>query len=281
MSFCPLLAGPIIVTIRPLLLHIAALAILYAVPCHANDAQELAKKLSNPISSLISAPFQYNYDQEIGPADEGRKHVINFQPVIPVSLNADWTLISRTVVPIVADQHDLFPLSGDQSGLSDTLQSFFLSPKQPSNGIIWGVGPALLIPTGTNKLLSGEKWGAGPTAVVLTQQSGWTIGALANHIWSIAGDEQRADVSSTFLQPFISYTTADAWTFGLNTESTFDWTTEEWAVPINLTASKLTSIGQQPVSLGAGVRYWADSPETGAVGWGVRATVTFLFPTGG
>ena len=245
----------------------------------ADDAQDLAKKLSNPIASLISVPIQYNYDQNIGPADDGRKHLVNIQPVIPVSLNADWNMISRTIVPIVA-QDDIFPGAGDQFGLSDTVQSLFFSPKQPTNGIVWGVGPVALLPTGTDKLLTTDRWGAGPTAVALTQQNGWTFGILANHIWSFAGDENRADVNSTFLQPFISYTTPDTWTFSLNTESTYDWTAKQWSVPVNFAVSKLLKIGDQPVSLGAGARYWADSPDSGPEGWGGRTSRTFLFPTG-
>ena len=260
---------------------LALAASLAVTAARADDAQELAKKLSNPVSSLISVPFQYNFDHEIGPEGKGYKHQINFQPVVPVSLGADWTMISRTIVPIVG-QDDIFPFAGHQFGLGDTTQSLFFSPKAPGpGGLIWGAGPVVLIPTGTDDLLSAEKWGAGPTAVMLTQQNGWTVGILANHIWSFAGDDARSDISTTFLQPFISYTTADAWTFTLNTESTYDWLGEEWAVPINLSASKLLTFGTQPVSLGAGVRYWAESPESGAEGWGARAVITFLFPTGG
>jgi hypothetical protein len=206
--------------------------------------------------------------------------VINVQPVVPVSLNEDWNLISRTIVPIVA-QDDILPGAGDQFGLSDTVQSFFFSPKLPSNGIIWGVGPVILLPTGTDQLLTADKWGAGPTAVALTQQNDWTVGVLANHIWSFAGDDNRADINATFIQPFISYTTPDAWTFGLNTETTYDWTADTWSVPINLTATKLTKISSQPISIGGGVRYWADSPDGGAEGFGARAILTFLFPAGG
>ena len=165
-----------------------------------DSAADLAKKLSNPIASLISVPFQGNYDGGYGP-DDGSKYTINVQPVIPFTLNEDWNLISRTIVPIVW-QNDIAGPSGDQSGLGDTTQSLFFSPKKPtSSGIIWGVGPVFLLPTATDDLLGGGKWGAGPTAVALKQSGPWTYGALVNHIWSFAGDEDRQgrelDVPST------------------------------------------------------------------------------------
>ena len=87
-----------------------------------------------------------------------------------------------------------------------------------------------------------------------------------------------AGISATYLQPFISYTTKDAWTFGLNTELSYDWIAGRWTIPVNATISKLLTFGKQPVSLGAGVRYWAETPEGGPHGWGARAIVTFLFP---
>jgi hypothetical protein len=244
----------------------------------SNSASELAEQLSNPVASLVSIPFQFNTDSRIGPARDGERVQLNFQPVIPVSLNSDWSLISRTIVPLIS-QRSIFPGAGDQGGVGDVTQSFFLSPKAPGpGGLIWGVGPVFLLPTGTDPLLGTEKWGAGPTAVLLTQQSGWTIGILANHIWSYAGESSRTDVSSTFLQPFISYTTKDAWTYTLNSESTYDWIAEQWSVPVNFNVSKLLQLGEHHVSVGAGVRYWAESPITGAHDWGARATLTILLP---
>ncbi|KAA0693284.1 transporter [Neorhizobium sp. P12A] len=241
------------------------------------SSSDLAKKLSNPIASLISVPFQFNYDSGYGPAD-GNRQVLNIQPVIPFSLNEDWNLISRTITPVIW-QNDIAGASGHQFGLGDTTQSLFFSPKQPgSGGLIWGAGPAFLLPMATDELLGSGKWGVGPTAVALKQQGPWTYGMLANHIWSFAGQRDRDDVSATFLQPFVSYTTPDAWTFTLNTESTYDWEHNDWSVPLNLQVSKLVKFGKQPVSLTAGARYWAKSPDSGPDGWGVRVAVTFLFP---
>ena len=136
----------------------------------------------------------------------------------------------------------------------------------------------MLLPTATDDFLGSDQWGAGPTAVALWQGSGWTIGGLTNHIWSFAGDDDKPDVSSTFLQPFIGYTTPDAWTFTVNTKSTYNWETEQWSVPVNFLVAKVLNFGDQPVSIQGGVRYWAEAPDSGPSGWGARLNITLLFP---
>jgi hypothetical protein len=243
-----------------------------------HDAAALARQLSNPVAALISVPFQLNYDQDIGPADQGDRWLLNLQPVVPVTLNDDWNLISRTILPLIS-QSDVFPGAGDQSGVGDTVQSLFFSPKEPTaGGWIWGAGPVLLLPTGSDELLTADKWGAGPTGVALRQQDRWTYGVLANHIWSFAGDDDRADVNSTFVQPFLTYTTPKAVTVGLNTESTYDWEAEQWSVPVNISLTKVTRVGRQLVSVGGGLRYWADGPASAPEGIGYRLVFTLLFP---
>jgi hypothetical protein len=238
----------------------------------------LAQQLSNPVAALVSVPFQFNYDGNIGPNDDGNRVYLNFQPVIPMGISDDWNVISRTILPVTW-QEDIFPGAGSQFGLGDTTQSLFLSPVKPAFGkIIWGAGPVFLLPTATDDLLGSDQWGVGPTAVVLTQAGPWTIGMLANHIWSVAGDSDQPDVNNTYLQPFLSYTTPTAWTFTLNTESNYNWETDDWAVPVNGLVSKLVSIAGQRVQFGAGARYWVDSSTSGPEGFGARLVVTFLFP---
>jgi hypothetical protein len=290
-----------------------------ATPLFADDAAELAKKLSNPVASLISVPFQFNYDERIGPLDQGYRFTLNVQPVIPIALNQDWNLIIRTIVPVIS-QHDVFyrgepkfpgipndtlkqippslrgqaehaarkafdravkqnPHDRSQDGLGDIVQSFFFSPAKPVGGWILAVGPVMLYPSASDDLLGGQKWGTGFTALALKQQAGWTYGVLANHIWSVEGESTRADISTTFVQPFVSYTTKKQTTFGLNAESTYDWNNSQWTVPMNATVSQLVKIGGMPVQLSFGGRYYVEGPS-GAPEWGLRAGVTLLFPTG-
>jgi hypothetical protein len=238
---------------------------------------DIAKKLNNPIADLISVPFQFNYDQDIGPTEEGERTYLNIQPVIPIHLNADWNMISRTIVPLISLQD--VPPGNDTSGVGDVLQSLFFSPGALVDGWTWGVGPALSLRTATDDLLGAEKWSAGPTAVALKQEHGWTYGMLTNHLWSYAGNGDATDVDATYLQPFLVYTTAKFTSFSVNTESTYNWQANDWSVPINLAVTQVFKIGKQPMSLALGARYWADTPEdVGPEGWGARLVYTLVFP---
>jgi hypothetical protein len=260
----------------------AAAAFLLMAPALARGQEsdaELAKKLNNPVSAMISVPLQFNYDCCFGPSDD-RRYTLNVQPVIPFSLNEKWNLITRTILPLV-DFERSGPQTSDAIGFGDTTQSFFFSPKSTKSGLIWGAGPAFLWPTGTSGVGSG-KFGAGPTIVLLKQSGGYTYGLLANHIWSYAdaGSTHRPEVSSTFIQPFIAWTSPKATTITFNTESAYNWVDGRWNVPFNLTVTHLFNVGGQRVQIGGGGKVYAasDAPSGQGPGWGLRFVATFLFP---
>lgn len=245
-------------------------------PPSGDNLDEIAKQLNNPVASLISVPLQNNFDFGGGPANHGFQYRLNVQPVMPFSMTENWNVITRTIMPFVYQNDRIGDTS--QTGLSDTTFSAFFSPKKPGPaGAIWGLGPLLYLPTATVATLGAQKWGLGPTGLILWQQHGWTYGGLASHTWSFAGDQNRQNLNSTFLQPFVAYTTKTQTTFGANMEDTYDWENHQWTVPINLMLTQLVKIGKMPVSFQIGGRYYADKPVQGPH-WGLRFTVTFVFP---
>jgi hypothetical protein len=232
-----------------------------AAPAHAQETgdeqADLAMKLQNPVADLISVPFQFNVDYGLG-SDDATRLTLNIQPVIPFAINTEWNLITRTIFPIIS-QDELANGAGDNHGIGDILQSFFLSPKEEMKGWIVGAGPAISWPTASD--------------------DGWTYGMLFNHIWSVPsmGNSDRRGVNATFFQPFGSFTTKQYTTFTLNTESTYDWEIDRWTIPINAIVSQMLKVEGHPISVFAGLRSYLDSPK-GGPNWGVRFGITFIFP---
>lgn len=261
-----------------LLVVIGSVIVSSATWAQSNSAgaDDLAKKLANPIAALISVPFEYTWDTKAGLNETGDKNYLTLKPVIPMSIHQDWNLISRTVMPLVK-QTDVTP-GTSQSGIGDITQSFFFSPKAPtSSGLIWGIGPILNIPTDVDGL-SSKQWGAGPTGVVLKQDGPYTYGLLAFNLFGVGhADAGMPKLNNLFLQPFLTKQLGQGLSISSNLESSYDWTGNQWNVPLNLSVAQVMKIGDQPVSFSLGARYYVEKSDM-APHWGIRAAATFLFP---
>jgi hypothetical protein len=250
----------------------------YDVPAPGKDpAYDLAQTAQNPVANVISLPFQNNANFNFGPLEK-TQNILNIQPVIPFSLGEDWNLITRTILPVIS-QPALFPGDDRTYGLGDTVFTAFFSPATPGR-IIWGAGPVLLLPSASDDKLGTEKWGAGPSAVALTSRGPWLFGVLANHIWSFAGDNDRADVNTTLIQPFINYNFPGGWFLTSSPIITANWeadSSETWTVPLGGGGGRLFFIGRQPVNVSAQAFYNVEKPDF-AADWSLRLSVQFLFP---
>ena len=263
-------------TTQRTVLLVLAVALCLSAGVRADDAEAMAKKLSNPVSDLVSVPLQFNWAQPVGPEDETR-FILNIQPVMPFAISEDWNLITRVILPYVG-QPALSPGGDAASGFGDVLASFFFSPK--SGPFVWGVGPVLSLPSTSVPTLGTGKWSGGPTFVILQQKGPWTYGALVNQVWSFAGNDNRADVSQMFVQPFLSHTTPKAVTFSVNSESIANWKASsgnKWTIPINFGVSKLARFGPLPASYQLGAGYYVETPA-GGPDWQLRAAIVLLLP---
>jgi hypothetical protein len=237
---------------------------------------DLARQSQNPIANLISVPFQNSTNFGVGQFDR-TSNVLNIQPVIPTSINENWVLINRTIIP-VAYQPELAPGVGNVFGLGDIFYQGFFSPKD-SGSFTWGIGPAIVLPTATDEVLGSGKWSVGPAAVGLVTRGPIVAGALVNNVWSIAGDGDRANVSLLTLQPFFNYNFAGGWYATTSPIINANWlaTGEKWTVPIGGGFGRVFPIGTQPVNLSL-QGYWNAVRPEGAAEWTLRGQLTFLFP---
>jgi len=242
-----------------------------------NPEEELAKAAQNPVANMISLPLQNNTNFNFGPMEK-TQNVFNIQPVWPFTLNENWNLITRTIVPVIS-QPQLFPGDDRENGLGDIIFTAFLSPANPGK-MIWGAGPVLLLPTATDEKLGTKKWGAGPSAVALSIRGPWVFGALANHIWSFAGDGNRDDVNLTLIQPFVNYNLPEGWYLVSSPVITANWEADSdntWTVPLGGGIGKIFRIGGLPVNTSAQAFYNVEKPDFGA-DWSLRVQLQFLFP---
>lgn len=238
------------------------------------SAQELADKLANPVASLVSVPLQNNLNYGIGPYN-GVKYTVNIQPVVPFKLSDNLNLITRYILPVV-DQRNITGLNTHEFGLSDATVTAFFAPK--SKGIIYGIGPAFLVPTATEKFLGTEKFGIGPSLLVMNQSNGLSIGFIANQIWSVAGNEDRADFNQFYTQIFLSYSYKSGASLGVNTEITQNWEGNTTLISLNPSIGGITKFGSQIVQFSVQPLIPIVGHQNIKPDWGLRAVIAFVFP---
>jgi hypothetical protein len=244
-----------------------------------DSAGALARAAQNPIAAMISVPFQNNINFDTGPLG-GTQNILNVQPVIPLSLNADWNLVTRTVIPVIS-QPAMTPGADSVFGLGSVQVSAFLSPAQPSD-VIWGVGAVLQVPTTTDPALGSNLWGGGPTAVALMMRGPWVLGTLANNVWSFGGEDPRRRYNTTTIQPFINYNFPESPGTYLSFSPliTANWEArsgQEWTVPLGLALGQIFRVGGQAMNGQVGAYYNVVRPDF-APEWQLRAQLVLLFP---
>jgi len=254
------------------------LALLFSTPLvWAESAEDLAKAAQNPVANMISLPFQNNINMGIGSAD-ATQNILNIQPVWPMTLNDEWNLITRTIVPVVS-QPDIFTQEGRIDGIGDTSFTAFLSPSN-SGDIIWGLGPVFLLPTASDDTLASQKWGAGISAVALAMPGKWVIGSLLSNVWSTGGSGEQ-DINLFTWQYFVNYNLDDGWYLLTAPIITANWEADSdhrWTVPFGGGIGKLFQIGKQPINAQISAYNNVVTPDDYGAQWQIRVMVQFLFP---
>ena len=251
-----------------------------AAPAHAAlSAEELAKLAQNPVGNLISVPFQNNTNFNVGPQD-GTQNILNIQPVIPVSINSEWNIITRTIIPVIS-MPALSPTGERVNGIGDIQFTGFLSPAVPGEWI-WGLGAVAQLPTNSDDELGNKNWGLGPTAVVLHIEKGspWVYGVLVNNIWSLTSSKRGGSYNNGLIQPFLNYNFPQGFYLTSAPIATVNWQTEndeKWTVPVGGGIGKIFHLGKLPVNTQVSAYYNVVRPDD-AADWQLRLQVQFMFP---
>ena len=241
-----------------------------------HSAEDLAKAAQNPIAHMISLPFQNNINFNYGPETK-TQNVLNIQPVIPFTLSPDWSLITRTIVPIIS-QPPFGPGQETEFGLGDIQFQAFFSPAK-SEGFTWGVGPIAQLPTHTNDRMGSPIWGLGPAAVALRIDGPWVYGAVVNNLWSLGGDD-RTKYNNFLIQPFVNYNFGKTGTYLVTSPIiTANWRTGDWTVPLGGGIGQIFKMfGTQAVNAQMQAFYNVARPDGLGPEWSIRLQAVLLFP---
>ena len=180
-------------------------------------------------------------------------------------------------MPLIS-QPETIPGTERTFGLGDTTFAAFFSPRD-SGKLIWGAGPAIVLPTATDYVLGSDKWAAGPTLVALTMPGNWVIGSLFSNVWSFAGSGD-ADINFFTWQYFINYNMDNGWYLTSAPIITANWEADSkntWTVPFGGGVGKIFRIGKQPLNAQVSAYYNVERPDNAAK-YQIRLQIQLMFP---
>jgi len=226
------------------------------------NEEELLRNLANPLAGLATVSLNFDFDYHVGPEEEGHRSSLFLETTLPIHLGDVWSLVSRTALPLVY-QEEVTPGAGNQLGIGDLTEIVYIARVQPGRfGWIWGLGPLLRAPVGSEDLLSSRKWAVGPSAALVRQNDDFTIGLIASQLWSVGGSDQRPGVNVGIYEPFITYRSEGLWNLSLRVPCAYDYQARQWTIPVALTVEKLVSFRKVPTTISFGFHYWVEVPDS-------------------
>ena len=264
---------------RCLMLLLAGLSCFSAMAeAQETGGEDLAKKAQNPLANIISMPLQWNTDFGIGPNDR-EASVLNVQPIYPVALGEDYTLINRAIIPLPKYVPDAGQSSGGTTGLGDIVMANWFSP-DPKGSFMWGAGPVTVWPTASDDKLGTDKFPIGPSVVLVYQDPKFIAASVIMAWWSVAGDSDAPDVGTFYWQPIFNYFLPNKWyltTAPVILKDLKADSGQEWIVPIGGGVGKLLNWGKLPMDLTAQAYSYVEAPD-GGPDWLFRLQLKFIFP---
>jgi hypothetical protein len=274
-SHCRVLLGALTIAFVPA--WAAAQGAAPAPPtASATDTTALAKEQQNPISSMTTIPWQFNFNSG-GELEDRTLFLLNVQPVMPFKVSDRWNMIVRTIAPVLSAPG---PETTRYTGLGDIQEQIYLTPSKGGK-VIWGAGAVLSMPTATTAAGETGSWAAGPTFVALTMPGPWVIAAVVNNVWTFSDSGSTTKVNQFLLQPFINFNFGKGWAISTVPVITAHWDAEsgqQWTVPIGAGISRTTVFsGRPPMTLA--IHYYRNvvHPDAAAANQ-VRFMVVMLFP---